>query len=112
MEAAPAVPLLALLSVAPHPALPAILPGVMVVLSGDNQLTFSMPATPMLLRKLAECIADGALVPQSPGGGHPTFEQIEAHIQAQHTALCRRLEAALTELECERVGERVDRLAC
>lgn len=77
--------MLNLLSVAPHGAVPALVPSdVISLVSLNGVLTFQMPATPVLLERLAAAIRDKALVAIGGNGLSPSeLDQVAALVAAQ-----------------------------
>ena len=75
-------------------AIPAILIGDLLCLNGRE---LSLCATPTIRRRLATAIRDGALV--FPPGGGPSWEEIEASVEAEWAEFKAFLDVKQMEME-------------
>jgi hypothetical protein len=83
-----------LLTVAIHAATPALLPGDQILLCVGAlaaRMEVHVPATPLVLRRVASAVRAKALVPPGP----PSWDEIEADVMARRELLLARLDREL-----------------
>lgn len=91
------MPTIPLLCAATHAAIPALLPGDAIHLTGNGpNLYLLVPCTMLVLQRIAHALKAGALVIQ-PGEPGPTLEEIEAMVDARHDELMAQIDAFLRQ---------------